>query len=168
MTEPDFIGSLKQEGIEARAAQWPSVGNYIGGRGGGFGETAHIAIGVAVGGFALRVALSFADALGKELFDQFKLALHRIAHGSEDQVRRARLEATFELPAGQWIFFWLNAEDLYKNLDKLERMKVQIDDEQPRVWYFYLEKHRFLLFERTRWTITPYPLRDQQPPPLPK
>jgi hypothetical protein len=77
------------------------------------------------------------------------------------------MEATFELPGGQWIFFWLNAEDLFNNLDKLARMKVKIGAEEPRVWFVTLEKHHFLFIERSRWTITPYPLRDQRPRPLP-
>jgi hypothetical protein len=168
LTEQEFIGSLEQQGLEARPARWPSVGSYIGGRGGGFEQIANIFIGAAAGGFAIGVTKSFADALGKDLYGQFKRFLHRIVKGREDQVRRARLEATFELPGGQWLFFWLNAKDLYKNLDKLGTMKLQIDDEEPRVWFFSLEKRRFLFFERSRWTVTPYPFRDQQPPPLPK
>jgi hypothetical protein len=168
VTEQDFIGSLKDQGLEARPGHWTSVGNYIGGRGGGFDQIANIFIGAAAGGFALGVTKSFADALGKDLYEQFKRFLHRIAKGKEDQVRRARMEATFELPGGQWLFFWLNAKDLYNNLDRLGNMKVQIDDEEPRVWFVFLQKRRFLFFDRTRWTITPYSLRDQQPPPLPK
>src|SRR5437868_14358374 len=114
LTEHDFIGSLEQQGLEARPAHWPSVGNYIGGRGGGAEQIAHIYIGAAAAGFAGaiagRVAGSFVDAIGTDLYQQLKRFLRRIAKGEEDQVRRARMEVTFELPDEQWLFFWFGAK----------------------------------------------------------
>ena len=168
VTEQDVATSLTEQGLAARPMHWPSVGNYIGGRGGGVEQIAHLAIAFIVAYFPLRVAGSFADALGKDLYEQFKRSVHAIVSRKEDQLRRARLEVTFELPNGQWLFFWLDAKDLDKDMRKLAEMPIEIEDDEPKVWFVVLEKRRFLWFERRRWEVIAYPLRGDQPPPLPR
>jgi len=167
VSEQDLIASLRQRGVEAQPAHWRSIGDHVGGKGGGIGEIAQIAIGVIVSGFVFRVATSFADALGKELFEQFKRSVQGIVSRKEDQLRRARLEGTFQLGHGQWLFFWEDAKDLEKYLGKPRDMKIAISDEEPRIWFLSLEKRRFLFFERGRWSIRAYPFQEEPPPSLP-
>ena len=167
ITEQEVVASLTKQGLPARPERWPSVGNYIGGRGGGLEEIAHLAIALIVGTFAFRVTASFADALGKDIYQQFKRTIRGILSRKEDQLKRARLEVTFELPHGQWLFFWLDAKDLEKHLKKLGRMTIEINDDQPQVWFVVLEKRRFW-FDRRRWRISAHPIHGDQPPSLPR